>query len=265
MMAPDGDSTMLQTMETLALIAGQCVMRFYRDGCAVETKSDLSPVTAADREAEIIILDGLRSAFPNIPIVAEEEMAQGVSHAALGSLFFLVDPLDGTREFINGHGDFTVNIALIRDGMPIAGVVYAPVSRKLYSGACGRAEAVTIDADHQPQHRHSISVRPRSEKLTIVASRSHRNAETDRLMTSHPNAAIVEVGSSLKFCMIAAGDADYYPRCGPTMQWDTAAGDAVLRAAGGSTTQLNGKPLTYGLSGDGKPFANPHFIAEGRR
>lgn len=258
------DAQILATIESLALAAGETVMRVHAKGCAVHTKADDSPVTQADREAEAIILKGLRASFPVIPIVAEEESAAGVCPTDPGREFFLVDPLDGTREFISGRGDFTVNIALIRDGVPVLGVVFAPVSRVLYSGGEGRAERIAVDDNFQLQERRRISVRLRVTPLTIVASRSHRNAETDKLITSHPQAEIVSVGSSLKFCLVASGEADYYPRCGPTMQWDTAAGDAVLRAAGGMTSTLDGKPLLYGAIAAQKPYLNPNFVAEGK-
>lgn len=258
------DGQILEKMETLALSAGRRIMDFHRVGCDVKHKSDQSPVTQADREGEEIILNGLRAAFPDIVIVAEEEAAAGIL-PNVDSEFFLVDPLDGTKEFIKGHGDFTVNIALIRDGAPALGVVYAPVSRKLYGGRPGYAEAANIDSDHTILDRHPISVRERADVMTIVASRSHRNAETEAVIAKHPDAEIVSVGSSLKFCLVASGTADYYPRCGPTMQWDTAAGDAVLRAAGGMTSTLDGKPLAYGKTKSEKPFLNPHFVAEGKR
>ena len=261
---PD-DAEILKTIEDLALSAGARIMLFHRSGCAVEAKSDASPVTRADREAEEIILAGLRAAFPETPVVAEEEVAAGVAPRDPGTSFFLVDPLDGTKEFIKGDGDFTVNIALIRDGAPVVGVVYAPARRMLYSAISGQAEAAAVDAEHGISERRPIRTRPRGPVTTIVASRSHRNAETDRLIGLHPGAEIVAIGSSLKFCLVASGEADYYPRCGPTMQWDTAAGDAVLRAAGGMTATLDGVPLRYGLSPSGKPFANPQFVAEGPR
>ena len=240
-------------------------MAVFHAGFAVERKSDLSPVTAADRASEKVILAGLRAAFPQIACVAEEEVSGGVLPAGLGPAFFLVDPLDGTREFIDGNGDFTVNIALVVDGRPEIGVVFAPFSRRLFSGRPGRAEAVLIDGDDRVSGRRRIRVREPAGTPTVVASRSHRTPETDGFIRGLGSAEIVSVGSSLKFCLIAGGEADLYPRFGRTMEWDTAAGDAVLRAAGGMTSTLDGRPLAYGKRNQPgeSDFANPSFIARG--
>jgi 3'(2'), 5'-bisphosphate nucleotidase len=197
--------------------------------------------------------------------VAEEEYSEGMMPADLGSTFFLVDPLDGTREFVNRSGDFTVNIALVRDTRPELGVVYAPSRRHLYSGRPGLAEKLVLDPDGGRLERQRIRVREAATKPIVVASRSHRTPQTDRFIDSVSAAEVVSVGSSLKFCMVAQGEADIYPRFGRTMEWDTAAGDAILRAAGGSTSTLDGRPLAYGKrnqSGD-SDFANPYFIARG--
>lgn len=262
--APASDDV-LPVLERLALAAGSKVMEAFHAGCAVERKSDASPVTDADRASEEIILAGLRAAFPQIPCVAEEEVSAGVLPAELDSAFFLVDPLDGTREFVDRNGDFTVNIALVLGKDPAIGVVYAPFSRRLFSGRPGRAEAVLVGDGQDVTGRRPIRVRKGSGPLVIVASRSHRTPETDRFISRFPAAEIVSVGSSLKFCLIAGGEADLYPRFGRTMEWDTAAGDAVLRAAGGATTTLDGRPLVYGKRNrrDEADFANPHFIARG--
>lgn len=254
----------LARLEPMALEAGRVVLDAYRDGCAVETKADESPVTWADREAERIILAGLRREFPQIPIVAEEEVSAGLLPQTLGDAFFLVDPLDGTREFVNGSEDFTVNIALIVGGEPVLGAVYAPARHKLYLGRPGRCEAARTSEDHTVEGRRELKTQLPGPTPVVVASRSHRTIETNDYLARLPQAEIFSVGSSLKFCMIAAGTADFYPRFGPTMQWDTAAGDAVLRAAGGRTRTLDGEPLRYGCSG--KPhveaFANPWFISD---
>jgi 3'(2'), 5'-bisphosphate nucleotidase len=260
------DATILAVFEQLALTAGRKIMEIYEAGCAVESKADASPVTEADRASEAIILEGLRAAFPSIPCVAEEEASAGVVAPDLGTAFFLIDPLDGTKEFVSRNGDFTVNIALVRNGLPEIGVVYAPCSRRFFSGRPGLAELVEIDAGDQISARRRISARSGTVPLTIVASRSHRTPETDRFIRGIEAAEIVSVGSSLKFCLLANGEADVYPRFGRTMEWDTAAGDAVLRAAGGSTSTLDGKPLAYGKrkqSGDAD-FANPFFVARGK-
>lgn len=262
--AQSDDSAMQAAFERLALHAGRVIMDIFRRGCAVEHKDDLSPVTEADRAAEAIILSGLRAAYPDIPCVAEEESAAGIAPARPDSEFFLVDPLDGTKEFVKGRPDFTVNIAFVRDGTPRVGVVYAPCSGKLYAGRPGGAEMVEISEESHVAARRRIATREPVLPLAVVASRSHRTPETDDFIRGLAAAEIVSVGSSLKFCLLADGEADIYPRFGPTMEWDTAAGDAVLRAAGGLTTTLEGQPLAYGKRGQETPFANPSFIARGR-
>jgi 3'(2'), 5'-bisphosphate nucleotidase len=257
------DASLLAVLEELALAAGRRIMEIYDAGLTVERKADSSPVTEADRAAEKIILQGLRTALPGIPCVAEEECAAGRAPAELGDTFFLVDPLDGTKEFINRRPDFTVNIALIRSGAPELGVVLAPATGRMYSGRLGGAEEMDIGADFTIASRRRITVRRDHRPPLIVASRSHRTAETDAYIARFENAEIVSVGSSLKFCLLASGKADLYPRFGRTMEWDTAAGDAVLRAAGGMTYTLDGKPLLYGKRNQAEDvdFANPWFLA----
>lgn len=264
--AASDDEVMLAVFERLALDAGREVMRVFEAGCAVDKKSDSSPVTEADRESETIILAGLRAAYPDIPCVAEEEVAAGIVPPDLDGAFFLIDPLDGTKEFVNRRTDFTVNIALIRDGVPEVGVVFAPCSGRFFSGRPGRAEAIEVDGDFRIVGRRRISVRTAVTPLAVVASRSHNTPETEAFIRDLGAAEIVSVGSSLKFCLLAAAEADIYPRFGRTMEWDTAAGDAVLRAAGGMTRTLDGEPLTYGKreQSDDADFANPHFIASGK-
>jgi 3'(2'), 5'-bisphosphate nucleotidase len=265
MTAAASDADILAVCERLALAAGSKVMEIFHAGCAVDRKSDASPVTEADRAAEKIILEGLRAAFPDIPCVAEEEVAEGILPADLGSAFFLIDPLDGTKEFVNRNGDFTVNIALVRGGVPEIGVVYAPATRRFFSGRPGLAETVELDTGANIQARRAIAVRAAIMPLRIVASRSHRTPETDSFIRGIEAAEIVSVGSSLKFCLVASGEADIYPRFGRTMEWDTAAGDAILRAAGGTTSTVDGQPLGYGKrnQADDADFANPSFIARG--
>jgi 3'(2'),5'-bisphosphate nucleotidase len=237
-------------------------MEIYGAGCAIETKSDGSPVTIADHEAERIILDWLAQSFPDIPVVAEEEASAG--HVPeLGSRFFLVDPLDGTRGFADRTGEFTVNIALIKAGAPVAGVVYAPESKLLYHGIVGQGAARRADGVDMP-----IRARSRSAgQLAAIGSRNHRLAEDDSRLEALGVTSFTPSGSSLKFCTLAEGAADVYPRWGRTMEWDTAAGQAILEAAGGRVMAMDdaGKetgPLRYGNVGRG--FANPHFIAWGR-
>ena len=264
--AASDDAAVLAVFERLALSAGRKVMEVFHAGGAVDRKPDASPVTEADRASEEIILAGLRAVFPTIPCIAEEEVSEGVVPPDLGNLFFLIDPLDGTKEFVNRNTDFTVNIALVRDGLPEIGVVYAPCSGRFFSGRPGLAELIDVDAKYEIAGRRRIAVRTGTVPLTIVASRSHRTPETDSFIRNIEAAEIVSVGSSLKFCLLAAGEADIYPRFGRTMEWDTAAGDAVLRAAGGTTSTLDGRPLAYGKrnqAGDAD-FANPFFIARGK-
>jgi 3'(2'), 5'-bisphosphate nucleotidase len=260
--AASEESRLLAAFERLALQAGCVVMDVFNGCIAVDQKADCSPVTEADRASEKLILASLRAEFPGIPCVAEEEAAAGLLPDIIGDSFFLVDPLDGTREFVQRNLDFTVNIALVRNGEPVAGMVYAPASGKLYLGANGRAEAAEVDAEGRIVSRRPIHAREGHDPLTVVASRSHMDDETLAYMRRFEAAEIVSVGSSVKFCILAAGEADLYPRFGRTMEWDTAAGDAVLRAAGGRTVTQDGRPLRYGKAENG--FANPPFIASGR-
>ncbi|TIS50588.1 MAG: 3'(2'),5'-bisphosphate nucleotidase CysQ [Mesorhizobium sp.] len=266
MAAVSDDEAMLGVFEGLALDAGREVMRVFQEGCAVDKKSDSSPVTEADRESEKIILAGLRSAYPDIPCVAEEEVAAGITTPDLDGAFFLIDPLDGTKEFVNRRTDFTVNIALVRHGVPEVGVVFAPCTGRFFSGRPGKAEAIEVDGDYRIVGRRPIAVRAGGTPLAVVASRSHNTPETEEFIRDLGAAEIVSIGSSLKFCLLAAAEADVYPRFGRTMEWDTAAGDAVLRAAGGMTRTLDGEPLVYGKRNQASDtdFANPHFIARGR-
>jgi 3'(2'), 5'-bisphosphate nucleotidase len=256
------DSQLLHDLTTAALEAGAATLRIYHGGFDVHTKADASPVTTADHVAEEIILGHLARVAPGIEVVAEEQAAAG--HVpAVGAEFFLVDPLDGTKEFVHRRGDFTVNIALVRDGAPVLGVVYAPATGQLFVGNVGAASAVraTLDPQH-PALSDLLPIRVRAVPaagLTAVASRSHRTPQTDAYLGHYAIAELVAVGSSLKFCLVAAGEADLYPRLGPTMEWDTAAGHAVLSAAGGAVRGPDGQPLRYG-----KPeFRNPWFVASG--
>jgi 3'(2'), 5'-bisphosphate nucleotidase len=257
------DAAILAIFEKLALAAGHRIMEIRDAGVTTELKPDSSPVTEADRAAEVIILEGLRHSFPGIDCVAEEECAGGRAPGDLGDAFFLVDPLDGTKEFVRGNTDFTVNIALIRDGVPELGVVFAPATGRMFSGRQGSAEEISVGQDSTTISRHAITVRHGNRPPLIVASRSHRTAETNAYISRFEGAEIVSVGSSLKFCLLASGKADLYPRFGRTMEWDTAAGDAVLRAAGGLTFTLDGNPLVYGKRNQTEDvdFANPWFIA----
>jgi len=256
------DDQLLDALIGAAIEAGRAVSDIYRSDFKVQVKSDASPVTAADHAAEAIILKHLAAIAPSIPVIAEESVAAGHIPKTARE-FFLVDPLDGTKEFVHRRGDFTVNIALIRDGAPIFGVVYAPATSRLFAGNASSHKAVQADQDpYDPQRAEIKSIRVRSVPeagITAVASRSHRTPETDSYLAQYTVADVVSVGSSLKFCLIAAGEADLYPRLGPTMEWDTAAGHAVLLAAGGMVIAEDAAPLRYG-----KPeFRNPSFIASG--
>ena len=244
-----------------ALEAGAEIEAIYGAGCATEVKEDGSPVTEADRRAEAIILARLAAAYPDIPVLAEEEACAG-RIPDIGRLFFCVDPLDGTKGFVERTGEFTVNIALIENGAPVAGVVYAPDHHALFYGAQG--DGAWRQREGSPLQ--PIRVRPRPESgIVAVGSRNHRGPETDAWIDRMGIAEFVPAGSSLKFCTIAEGMADVYPRYGPTMEWDTAAGQAVLEAAGGQVLVLNGEaelgPLRYGKAVAG--FRNPDFIAWG--
>lgn len=244
----------------LALEAGAAIMRIYEEGdLGVESKADESPVTRADLAADRVIHEGLSAAFPDIQLVTEERAA--THGGARAERFILVDPLDGTREFVKRGGDFTVNIALIEGGAPKAGVVFAPAKGRLFQTLeTGGAVEETGAFGPEPGARRALSVsRPDNAALRVVASASHRDAATDEWISRYKVAAFRPAGSSLKFCLVATGEADLYPRLGRTMEWDTAAGHAVLAAAGGRVVLAadTGKALTYGKAGDD----NPHFIA----
>ncbi|MCX5513562.1 3'(2'),5'-bisphosphate nucleotidase [Kaistia algarum] len=261
---PSPLASLADTLVATALAAGEAVMAIYGQDFCVDAKSDASPVTEADRLAEAIILADLAKLAPDIPVIAEEACCAGIV-PDVTSRFFLVDPVDGTREFVGRNGEFTVNIALVEDGEPVFGIVYAPALGVLFMGRAGLgAEEMKIAAGAIVARR-AITVATPSVPPRIVASRSHRTPETDDFLAEYPDASIVPAGSSLKFCLLASGKADLYPRFGPTMQWDTAAGDAVLRAAGGSVTTPDGDLLRYGPSyGLGiEAYRNSSFIAWG--
>jgi len=265
MTASPNPDPLLHGMMALALDAGRVILEFYDGGADVTLKPDASPVTSADLAAEAIILAGLQSLAPEIPVIAEEAVARGAIPKA-SRQFFLVDPLDGTKEFISRNGEFTVNIALIEAGQPVAGVVYAPAIGRLFWGEQGKGAAVVVVADPKaaqepPREGRRIAAQQAAAgaPIKVVASRSHRDGETDRFLASLGDCEIVSAGSSVKFCLVASGEAQLYPRFGRTMEWDTAAGHAVLAAAGGTVVTADGAPLLYGKEASG--FANPPFIA----
>lgn len=252
-------------LNPIMLAAGVEILRIYATDFAVTDKSDTSPVTEADQRAEAIILEHLKCLAPDIPVVAEEEAAAGrVPETA--KRFFLVDPLDGTKEFISRNGEFTVNIALIENGEPVRGAVYAPALGKIYWGARGEGAFMADVTDRQFGPARPIRVRPApADGLSAVGSRSHGGEETQAYLKAFTINDFVAAGSSLKLCLLAEGKADIYPRIGRTMEWDIAAGDAILRAAGGRVETLDGQSLRYGKrnQGNDSDFANPHFVAFG--
>jgi 3'(2'), 5'-bisphosphate nucleotidase len=248
------------------LAAGRVIMEVHATLSAGDTRSkgDGSPVTEADERAEAVILAALAEITPNIPVIAEEAAAGG-EMPEIGVRFWLVDPLDGTREFVGGKLDFTVNIALIEEGVPVLGLVFVPATGVLYVGDASGARVTTV-ADGRVGDWSAIRIATaKPEALRVLASRSHMSDETKAFIDQFGVAELVSAGSSLKFCKLAAGEADLYPRMGRTMEWDTAAADAVLRAAGGRVMTLDGQPLRYGKrnQADDSDFANPWFVATG--
>lgn len=246
-------------MRSLAITAGRKIMDIYNsDDFDVKLKSDESPVTIADEAADAIIAAGLRASFPDVTLITEEQAA---SHSQRATTFLIVDPLDGTKEFINRRGDFTVNIALVEDGVPTRGVVYAPArNRMFWTDETGQTVEETGEFDPKTVgETKPIGVStPDNSALMVVASKSHRDAATDAYINEYAVSDSRSAGSSLKFCLVATGEADLYPRLGRTMEWDTAAGQAVLAGAGGRVVRFDDHtPLEYGKSG----YENPHFIA----
>jgi 3'(2'), 5'-bisphosphate nucleotidase len=246
-------------MRRLALEAGDAIMQIYgQDDFDVKSKSDDSPVTAADEAADALIAAGLRDSFPGVVLITEEQSA---SHSQRADTFLIVDPLDGTKEFIHRRGDFTVNIAYVENGTPTRGVVYAPAKERMFytqadgtaveeTGPFSKGEVGALTPIHVSE--------PDNDALMVVASKSHRDQATDDYIAKYSVRDMKSAGSSLKFCLIATGEADIYPRVGRTMEWDTAAGHAVLAGAGGRVVRFDDHaPLTYGKDG----YENPFFIA----
>lgn len=247
----------------IALVAGAEIMRIYRSDFDVSRKDDNSLLTEADGLAEAIILERIAALDPSLKVIAEEAVADGhvPEH---GSRFALVDPLDGTKEFVARNGEFTVNIAIIEYGRPVMGVVYAPALQRLFVAESPSSawQAKAAPGGPVPAKPSPLKIRAAPDKgLTAIASKSHRSPDTDAWLSNYPVADIVSAGSSLKFCLIAAGEADLYPRHGRTMEWDTAAGQAVVEAAGGRVLTLDGEPLLYGKTARG--YDNPHFVVYG--
>ncbi len=251
-----------EIFRSLALTSGEVIMDVYKSSTFdVLLKSDDSPVTIADKKADEVISKGLKKYFPEVPIVTEEQVK---SHDLSASVFFIVDPLDGTKEFIKRRGDFTVNIALVANGEPIRGIVYAPARQRLfYTDENGEAveEMAYFSVSKMGLVKKIKTAVSDNKALKVVVSKSHRDKKTDEYISKYSFKELVSAGSSLKFCLIASGEADLYPRFGPTMEWDTAAGHAILSAAGGSVLQAEDKqPMKYG-----KPhYRNPSFIASSK-
>ena len=247
-----------RVMRDLALKGGAKIMEIYEgDDFEVKVKSDASPVTEADEAADAIISAGLRAAFPGVLLVTEEQAA---SHGLSGETFLIVDPLDGTKEFVNRRGDFTVNIALVEKGVPVRGVVYAPAKGRMFL-TLADGSAVEEEGPFGAEMGKATPIRvsrPDNGALMVVASKSHLTEETKDYIGKYAVKDFKSAGSSLKFCLVATGEADLYPRVGRTMEWDTAAGHAVLNGAGGAVVRFDDhQPLTYGKEG----YANPYFIA----
>jgi 3'(2'), 5'-bisphosphate nucleotidase len=249
-------AALLDGLALVAREAGAAIMVIFDAGFEVMHKADASPVTAADCAAEAIILAALKRLAPGVPVVAEEEAAAGRVPDVEGC-FFLVDPLDGTKEFVRRGTDFTVNIGLIEGGAPTLGVVYAPARGTLYVGDVSRGVAWRLQ-DGQTEHI-DLHVRTPADPPVAVASKSHDTPQTEAYLTLCKCGKRVSIGSSLKFCLLADGEADFYPRPAPTYEWDTAAGQAVLDAAGGAVYDLDGAPFRYGKTN----FFNPGFLAVG--
>lgn len=257
---PTLDDALLAAVTDLAREAGTAILEIYATDFQVTAKADASPVTLADQRAEALILEGLARLTPAVPVVAEESVAAGGAPTlkSADDWFWLVDPLDGTREFISRNGEFTVNIALIHAGEPVLGVVLAPAIDTLYAGARGLGAMREARGLAQPIRCRAAP----TAGLAVVESRSHGDGDAlERWLAGRSIASRVKAGSSLKLCLLAEGTADLYPRIGRTMEWDIAAGHAVLAAAGGRVNRLDdGEPLRYGKAG----FENPGFVATGR-
>jgi len=241
---------------SIAKQAGKAILSVYDGEIEVEVKDDKSPLTAADKASHQVIIAGLQQHFPDIPVLSEEGAVIPYAERRQWSRFWCVDPLDGTKEFIKRNGEFTVNIALIENGRPVAGVVYVPVQDKLFYGSL-QAGAWRLEAGGKPE---KIRVRKADHEkgLTVVMSRSHPSPELEAYLKNLKVAKTMPVGSSLKLCVVAEGLADLYPRLGPTMEWDTAAGHAVVEAAGGTVVQPNGEALVYNK----EDLLNPYFIVK---
>ena len=249
-------SSLLEPVIEIALRAGEAIMDVYDSDFAVELKEDRSPLTKADRAAHTIIVEGLGRLPLRLPVLSEESAERDIEQRRSWPRYWLVDPLDGTKEFIKRNGEFTVNIALIDGHEPVLGVVVAPALARIYAGVVGVGAFRRVDGVTEP-----ISVRrPAAEPLRVVGSRSHANPDLAALLDALGPHELKPMGSSLKICLVAEGAADLYPRLGPTSEWDTAAAQAVLISAGGSMMDPKGQPLAYNAR---ETLLNPHFLALG--
>lgn len=252
-------SDLLANVVKLAQRAGDAILSVYGEQFEVTHKTDQSPLTLADLRAHEIISQGLRALTPDVPVLSEEASDISFEQRQRWTRYWLVDPLDGTKEFVSRNGEFTVNIALIEDHVPVLGVVHVPVTSTSYTGAVGVGASKQIDG----QKAEPLRVRsPAADPLRIVGSRSHRGDTLDQFLPKLAPYEMVAVGSSLKFCLVAEGSADFYPRFGPTSEWDTAAAQAVVENAGGMVVKTNGERLRYNTKAD---LLNPHFLVYGDR
>lgn len=251
----------LEVIKKLAMLAGRAILDVYNTDFSVDYKDDNSPLTKADCLSHEIILDGLSGAFSGIPVISEETGRQeGYKTRSKWSSFWLVDPLDGTKEFVKRNGEFTVNIALIENSYPVMGVIYVPVTGVLYyasrgGGAWKRTPGVSGD-----QQIHARRMMP-DKPVVVVTSRSHPSKELEKYLEAYSVKSVLSAGSSLKFCLVAEGRADIYPRLGPTMEWDTAAGQTIVEEAGGRVLDMDGRRFIYNK----ESLKNGHFIVEGAK
>ena len=249
---------MIDALINIARAAGDAILEIYSGHFEVETKADFTPLTEADLRAHRVIVDGLRTLAADIPVLSEEAEPAPYAERRQWRRYWLVDPLDGTKEFVSRNGEFTVNIALIEDGAPALGVVGVPVAGTIYIGDCWQGRAFRVDGQGEtPLHGRAMG----TDAVTVVASRRHggdRLGQYLNVLGQRFNVSRKAVGSSLKFCILAAGEADLYPRLGPTSEWDIAAAHAVLAAAGGAVMQLDGSPLVYNAK---ESLLNPDFLA----
>jgi 3'(2'), 5'-bisphosphate nucleotidase len=250
---------LLTNVVKLAQQAGDAILSVYSEQFEVTHKTDQSPLTLADLRSHEVIAKGLRALTPDVPVLSEEASDISFEQRRQWARYWLVDPLDGTKEFVSRNGEFTVNIALIEDHAPTLGVVHVPVTSTTYTGASGVGAFKQVDGQ-RPQALRVCS--PANTPLRIVGSRSHRGDSLDQYLPKLAPYELVAVGSSLKFCLVAEGSADFYPRFGPTSEWDTAAAQAVVEAAGGVVIKTNGERLRYNTKAE---LLNPHFLVYGDR